>query len=226
MTTHARGCCRRTVAALVVSVAVVAATLWLAASPPTASDEAVARSTTPSAVAAAAHPRASDPHVAPDPPARRAADAPPVADPVAVRIPAADVTAHDIKALDVLDDGTLEVPSDPQRVGWWRAGPEPGERGAAVVVGHVDSRDGPGVFFRLRHVTAGDRVDVDRADGTTATFRVVRVEQHAKDRFPTSAVYGATTEPTLRLVTCGGAFDRATGHYVDNIIVFAQLSRQ
>lgn len=149
---------------------------------------------------------------------------PPVADPTAVRIPTIGVSASPLTSLAVLDDGTLEVPRDPQRAGWWRSGPEPGETGAAVIVGHVDSRDGPGVFFRLRDLRAGDAIHVDRADGTTATFVVTRVEQHAKDAFPTRAVYGTVDAPALRLVTCGGQFDRGSGHYLDNVVVFARAA--
>jgi len=201
--------------------AAAAALLWvLLVSPPSAVDQPIVLSATPSPddTAGASDPFGPAEHDAPTGLATVA-----VADPVAVRIHSIDVVAGKLKALDVLDDGTLEVPSDPQRAGWWRAGPEPGEDGPAVIVGHVDSRDGPGVFFDLRDVTAGDRIDVDRADGSTVTFQVARVEQHAKDGFPTAAVYGSTDEPALRLVTCGGAFDDGTGHYMDNIVVFARL---
>jgi sortase (surface protein transpeptidase) len=120
--------------------------------------------------------------------------------------------------------GALEVPADFAQAGWWRSGPEPGERGPAVIVGHVDSRSGPAVFYRLRELVAGDRVTVQRADGTSGEFVVDRVEQHPKSAFPTDAVYGATAAPELRLVTCGGTFDRSTGHYVDNTIVFAHAT--
>ena len=93
-----------------------------------------------------------------------------------------------------------------------------------VVVGHVDSRSGPAVFYRLRQLVVGDEVALERSDGSTARFVVQRTERHAKDAFPTAAVYGDTSDAQLRLITCGGAFDRSTGHYVDNVIVSAVLA--
>lgn len=113
------------------------------------------------------------------------------------------------------------MPADFDQTGWYVDGPEPGEVGAAVIAGHVDSRSGPAVFHRLRDLQPGDVVAVDRADGTTVEFRVERLEQHPKDAFPTQAVYGASAGPTLRLITCGGSFDSGSGHYRDNVIVYA-----
>jgi hypothetical protein len=121
------------------------------------------------------------------------------------------------------DDGALEVPEDAHTAGWWTGRANPGERGPAVIVGHVDSREGPGAFWELPELEVGDRVSVDREDGTSVHWRVDRVEQHAKDAFPTEAVYGATDEPTLRLVTCSGFFDRDARSYTDNTIVFLRL---
>lgn len=129
----------------------------------------------------------------------------------------------DTIALGKLDDGSLEVPESAHTAGWWTGGANPGERGASVIVGHVDSRDGPGAFFELADVTTGERVTVDRVDGSSVHFRVERVETHAKDAFPTEAVYGRTDAPTLRLVTGTGAFDAAARSYEDNVIVFAAL---
>ncbi|MDX3656938.1 sortase [Streptomyces sp. ID05-26A] len=94
----------------------------------------------------------------------------------------------------------------------------------AVLLGHVDGNGQPGVFFRLRELTEGDEVEVSRKDGTTAKFRVRRTEQIAKNDFPTEAVYGDTDEPELRLITCGGSYDRAARSYRDNIIVYATSS--
>jgi sortase (surface protein transpeptidase) len=146
-----------------------------------------------------------------------------VADPARVRIPAIDV---DAAVLPLAVDGQGVLPPPPTNVdtGWWRAGPEPGEAGPAVIVGHVDGREGPAVFFRLRQLAPGDEIAVDRVDGSTAVFAVERVERHAKDAFPTEAVYGRTPDARLRLVTCGGEFDRSTRHYVDNVVVFAVLA--
>jgi LPXTG-site transpeptidase (sortase) family protein len=121
-------------------------------------------------------------------------------------------------------DETLEVPEDYDDTGWWKDGPEPGERGAAVIAGHVDSRTGPAVFYRLHELRAGDEIRVHRTDGTRARFVVRRLERHPKDDFPTHRVYDRTREPTLRLVTCSGDFDVATGHYLDNTIVFADAA--
>lgn len=145
-----------------------------------------------------------------------------VAPPARIRIPAIDVDASMIP-LGLRDDGSIEVPTDFAQTGWWVDGPEPGETGPAVVLGHVDSRSGPAVFFDLDQLAAGDAIHVDRLDGTTVTYLVDRTEQHAKDTFPTETVYGSTAEPVLRLVTCGGQFDRDRRSYDDNVIVFARL---
>jgi sortase (surface protein transpeptidase) len=142
--------------------------------------------------------------------------------PVGIRIPAIGVDASMIP-LGLRPDRTIEVPQDFAQTGWWVDGPEPGEPGPAVVLGHVDSRSGPAVFFDLRYLQPGDEVVIDRMDGTTVTYRVDRLEQHPKDEFPTEAVYGPTADAQLRLVTCGGDFDRGIRHYVDNIVVFASL---
>jgi sortase family protein len=147
---------------------------------------------------------------------------PDVADPARIRIPAIEVDAP-VGPLQVDGRGVLPPPPTNEDTGWWRAGPEPGEQGSAVIVGHVDSRSGPAVFFRLRQLDPGDEVAVDRVDGSTAVFVVQRVEQHPKDAFPTEAVYGSTPGAQLRLVTCGGEFDRSTRHYVDNVVVYAAL---
>ncbi|MDN5751557.1 MAG: class F sortase [Pseudonocardia sp.] len=121
-------------------------------------------------------------------------------------------------------DGSLEVPRDYALAGWYRPGPTPGEAGPAVVVGHVDSAaDGPAVFFRLGELRPGAEVLVERADGRTAVFAVDRAARYPKDEFPTREVYGPTDHAALRLITCGGDFDAASGHYRDNIVAFARL---
>jgi Sortase domain len=126
-------------------------------------------------------------------------------------------------------DGAVEVPTGLRRweeAGWYdgEGGARPGDPGSAVILGHVDSKRGPAVFYRLRELRAGDPLVVVRADGSRVRFVVERVEQYPKRRFPTEDVYYPTLEPKLRLVTCGGAFDPAAGHYRDNVIVFATLS--
>lgn len=142
--------------------------------------------------------------------------------PVSVRLPSIGVSS-DLQRLGRDADGAIEVPDDWQQAGWYRQGPRPGQAGPAVILGHVDSRTGPAVFYRLHELRAGDEVHIDRADGTTVTFVVERIEQHAKTRFPTHDVYLPTLRPALRLVTCGGPFDTASRHYRDNVVVFAGL---
>ena len=137
-----------------------------------------------------------------------------------IRIPAIGVDAPLIP-LGFGLGGTLEVPKDWEVTGWFRGGPFPGEPGPAVVVGHVDSTRGPAVFYRLRDLRPGDLIVVSRTGGTRSHFRVVSLEWVSKSAFPTRRVYGAVTTPALRLITCGGVFDRTTRHYVDNLIVFA-----
>ena len=140
--------------------------------------------------------------------------------PTALIIPAIGVQARLIR-LGVMPDGALQVPSSTAVAGWYQGSPRPGDAGASVIAGHVDSYRGPGVFFRLRLLHPPERVYVRRADGTLATFRVVAVQTYGKRRFPTAAVYGPAPGPQLRLITCGGAFDPSLGSYLSNVIVFA-----
>jgi hypothetical protein len=140
--------------------------------------------------------------------------------PVAIAIPSIGVTT-DLVTLGVDATGALEAPADFAKAGWWAAGPAPGADGAAVVVGHLDSHRGPAVFFRVPSLEAGDPIEVRRADGSTATFVVDAVRQYSKDSLPARRIYGPTPAPELRLITCGGNFDRATKSYDDNIVVFA-----
>lgn len=145
-----------------------------------------------------------------------------VAGPVRIALPSVGVSSR-LERLGVAEDGSIETPEDWQRAGWYRGGPRPGEHGAAVILGHVDSRTGPAVFHRLRRLEPGDTIRVVRRDGSVAVFEVDRLEQHRKTRFPTDRVYFPTPEPTLRLVTCGGDFDTEAGSYRDNLVVFATL---
>lgn len=156
-------------------------------------------------------------------PAGHMHEPPPVRPPSRVSIPAVGVAARVIR-LALNSDGTMEVPNDYSVAGWYRLGPRPGEKGAAVIVGHVDSREGPAVFYRLGEVAPGDLVRVASPHRSPLSFRVYAVREYPKSAFPTSRVYGQTTRPELRLITCGGAFDDATGHYVDNVVVFARLA--
>lgn len=145
-----------------------------------------------------------------------------LAPPARVSIPSLGVSS-DLQLLGLADDGSIEVPDEWQQAGWYRDGPKPGQVGPAVILGHVDSRQGPAIFHRVHELKPGDRVVVDLADGSVATFVVDRTERHAKTRFPTDEVYLTTLEPTLRLVTCGGAFDASVRSYRDNVVVFATL---
>jgi sortase (surface protein transpeptidase) len=141
---------------------------------------------------------------------------------VRVRVPAIGVTASVIH-LGLQRDGSMQVPPGAYPVGWYDRSPTPGELGPAVLAGHVDWGGKPGAFYGLRELLPGDQVIVERADGSVATFQVDRVEDHAKDDFPTDEVYGDIGWAGLRLITCGGSFDRHTGSYEDNVIVFATL---
>ena len=111
------------------------------------------------------------------------------------------------------------------RLAWYRYSPTPGSLGPAIILGHIDSAaDGPSVFFRLGEMRRGDRIVVTRADGSIARFVVDAVQSFSKSAFPTQRVYGDIDHAGLRVLTCGGPFDSATGHYLRNIVVFASLS--
>lgn len=145
--------------------------------------------------------------------------------PVRIEIPTIDVDTK-IMQLGVDDDNQVEVPplDKAQQAGWYKYGATPGEIGPAVIIGHVDSyKIGPAVFFYLGELEPGDRIEVDREDGSTATFRVDGVKSFPKDDFPHGLVYGPTTTAQLRVVTCGGRFDKKQRDYPDNIVVFASL---
>ncbi|WP_158564168.1 sortase domain-containing protein [Jiangella anatolica] len=146
-----------------------------------------------------------------------------LADPVGVAVPAAGIDTNVVPI--AVDPGNVLVPPPYGDAGWWKAGPEPGENGAAVIAGHLDSSDGPDVFYRLGEVAAGDEIVVTRADGGTSAFVVVEVGQYSQDDFPTDAVYGGPDDrPLLRLITCGGEYDRGLGRYRDNVVVFAEAA--
>jgi len=143
-----------------------------------------------------------------------------VAEPVRLRIPALQIDAP-LTHLGVAPDRTIEVPADFAVPGWFDQGPRPGQPGPAVILGHVDSKAGPAVFYRLNRLPVGAVVFVDRADGSTVDFRVRGMQHVAKTAFPTDLVYAPTLEPSLRLVTCGGPFDHSRSSYLDNVIVYA-----
>jgi hypothetical protein len=145
--------------------------------------------------------------------------------PVSVAIPAIGVNSR-LLHLGVNADGSIQVPSlltGADEAAWYKYSATPGQIGASVIEGHLDSYHGPAVFFRLGALRPGDRVDVTLADGITAVFRVTGVREYAKSDFPAKTIYGAADYAALRLITCGGAFDYATGHYLSSTVVFAAL---
>src|SRR5215470_13496165 len=144
--------------------------------------------------------------------------------PVSMVIPAIGVRTSLIK-LGRTPQGTLQVPTSTSVAGWYTASPRPGEVGSAIVAGHIDSAAGPGVFFRLRLLRPGNLVYLRRADGTLAVFRVYAEHMYTKTHFPTQQVYGPEPDAELHLITCGGVFDPATGHYLSNVVVYSSEIR-
>ncbi len=148
----------------------------------------------------------------------------PAAPPVSVRAATVGMQSPLVQ-VGLNTDGTIEVPVAYDTAAWYRLGPVPGSLGPAVIVGHVDSYKGPGVFFNLGALRPGAIIDVTRADATVAHFRVDAVNSYPKNQFPTAAVYGPIDYAGLRVITCGGVFDQATKNYESNTVVFASLVR-
>ncbi len=142
--------------------------------------------------------------------------------PVSVRASAVGIDSA-LLQVGLNKDHSIEVPTSYDEAAWYRLGPTPGSLGPGVIVGHVDSVKGPGVFFNLGAMRPGQVIDVTRADKSVAHFRVDAINSYPKDLFPTEAVYGPINYAGLRLVTCGGAFDGKTKNYLSNIVVFASL---
>jgi len=145
--------------------------------------------------------------------------------PVSVAIPEIGVRSRLLR-LGLNPDGTIAVPSlltSADEAAWYKYSATPGQPGTAVIEGHVDSYHGPAVFYRLGALRPGNRIEVTLADGVTAVFLVTGVREYAKDEFPAKIVYGQAGYPALRLITCGGDFDPATGHYLSSVVVFASL---
>jgi hypothetical protein len=145
--------------------------------------------------------------------------------PVSVDIPAIGVHSK-LLHLGVNRNGTIQVPSLYTRAddaAWYRYSATPGQIGASVIEGHVDTYQGPAVFFRLGALRPGDRIDVRLADGVTAVFRVTGVRKYPKSHFPAKTIYRVRGYAALHLITCGGAFDYATKNYLSSIVVFASL---
>ena len=144
----------------------------------------------------------------------------PLSPPVRVEIPAIGVSSPLVR-LGLNRDGTMQVPGDFQVAGWFTGASQPGQLGPAVIAGHVDSRTGPAVFYRLRDLRPGDEIRVVRADHRVVRFKVDSLASYPKRSLPPDAVYGTTTTPALRLITCAGTFDRSSRSYLDNLVVSA-----
>jgi Sortase domain len=145
--------------------------------------------------------------------------------PVSMVIPAIGVQSALLR-LGLNPDGTIAVPNlttSADEAAWYKYSVTPGQIGAAIIEGHVDSDLGPAVFYRLGALHPGDHINVTLADGITAVFRVTGVREYTKEKFPTKIIYGPTNYAALRLVTCGGTFDFGTGHYLSSVVVFASL---
>ncbi|WP_224393025.1 sortase domain-bontaining protein [Pseudonocardia sp. ICBG1293] len=170
-------------------------------------------------VGCAAPPAAPAPAVPAAPSVTGAPAEVPAGAPASLRIPAIGVDESMLLRLGVAEDGTAEVPQDYDRVGWFDRGSGPAP---TVLLGHVDSRDGPAVFIDLRDLAPGDVIEVGRVDGSVDRYAVERTEQMPKDAFPTFAVFGGASSDQLRLVTCAGDFDRGARSYRDNMVVHAR----
>ena len=142
--------------------------------------------------------------------------------PIHLAIPKIGVSAH-LSVLGLNAKGTVNVPTNFDVPGWYRGDRSPGQRGSAVILGHVDSTNGPAIFYKLDKLGLGDRVDVTLRNGKKLVFAVIGIRMYEKTNFPDKLVYGARDYPALQLVTCGGIFDPSTGHYLSNIVVFTAL---
>lgn len=143
-------------------------------------------------------------------------------EPTKVRIPSLDVSSKVID-LGLQSNKRMEVPDNGTDTGWYTGSPTPGELGPAVLAAHVTWEKKPAVYFDLSAMKTGQKIEVDRKDGSTATFEVTSVGQYPKADFPTDKVYGEVDHAAVRLITCGGRFDGETGHHVDNVVVYAKL---
>jgi LPXTG-site transpeptidase (sortase) family protein len=145
----------------------------------------------------------------------------PISDPVRIVIPAIHVDVA-VVPVGVADDGSMEIP-EYTKTGWFKVGPAPGAPGPSVIVGHVSSKKGRGAFYSLSKMKPGDEFYVYRSSGTRATFVVVSTETVLKTKLPTKKIWNDTQESVIRLVTCGGQWDKDSGHYLSNVIVYGKL---
>lgn len=188
-----------------------------------ASDRFAARATP---IVTALAPASPEPRVPAEPGPEDPRLALPTSEPTRIDIPAIEVRSP-LQQVGLTAQHTMQAPAPGphyNEAAWYKHSSTPGSPGPAVIIGHVDSAaEGPSVFFNLGKLQKGDEVLVTRADGQVAVFRVDEIGRYPKADFPTQLVYGDTESPALRLITCGGAFDAAAGHYLDNIVVFATL---
>ncbi|USQ74756.1 class F sortase [Ornithinimicrobium cryptoxanthini] len=161
-------------------------------------------------------------------PGRSAASLPTVREqalPVRLLVPALDLDME-LDAVGVTPDGQMEVPEDPDRAGWYRHGPAPGnDLGSVVLAGHIDDAAGPGPFFRLTEAREGVEVVVELSDGTSTAYRMVGGEQVAKSDLAVDELFRRDGDPVLRLVTCTGDWSPRAGHYTDNLVITAEPVR-
>jgi sortase (surface protein transpeptidase) len=209
--------------ATIVSASGLSAIMIAACGTQPARPDGLTRPAAPAAVQALPGPAGSF-AAAPQTAAAQASAPQTAARPVSLSIPLIGVDTHLI-TLGLTRDGSLQVPPTTSVAGWFTGSPPPGATGSAIIAGHINSHLGPGVFVRLDELRPGNRIYVRRSDQTTVTFRVTAVHRYLKDHFPTQTVYGPTPDAELRLITCGGTFDPATGHYLSNIVVYATQAR-
>ncbi|MDQ6898370.1 MAG: class F sortase [Candidatus Dormibacteraeota bacterium] len=158
-------------------------------------------------------------------PAQASSERPAAGQPQRIEIAGIGVSST-LSRVGLEPDGTIQVPSDHDQAAWYAGGPAPGEQGPAVILGHLDSFTGPGVFWNLAKLHPGDPLTVVRQDGVAVGFHVTRVESFPRDRFPVADVYGALPGPELRLITCGGTWDWGARRYGSNLVVFAAANAE
>lgn len=144
-------------------------------------------------------------------------------EPTYMRISSIDLSVEFEEPLGINDNGTIEVPENSEKVAWYRYGPTPGETGPSVILGHVDSLEGPAIFYSLGQVKKDDLIEIDREDGSVAIFKVVEMERVDQERFPTQKVYGPVPHAGIRLITCSGNYDNESQRYSHNLIVYGEL---
>ncbi len=143
--------------------------------------------------------------------------------PVRLQVPKLGIDTTFVPPLELDAVGAITVPDSYEEVGWYKLGASPGEIGTASILGHVDSYEGPAVFFPLGQLAAGDQIIVTRADTTEAIFEVEYLERYPQDEFPNEKVYSATPYPSLRLITCSGVYQKGVQRYTHNLVVYARL---